>query len=183
MEVFMGSHSRILGSLAWCVVVVALAPPTAHAQLPDCEVLPNSNIFKIDDPDPVTQGNNLTYTISIGVAFGSPPSCVIVSDPVPANTTFQSLVASGPGPGSWSCSTPPPGSGGTVTCTHPSMGPGTHTLALVVMVDPGFTGTLSNVATLHADTPAPCGPPPPVCIIPEMTTVVVPVDLIEFRVE
>ena len=158
---------RVLGL---CMGLVVMSPQAVLAQLPNCEPFPHS---KTDSPDPVNQGNDVTYTITLASLLE--PTCFLFDDPLPANTTFQSLLAPG-----WTCTVPPVGSNGTVHC---SIGPtGPQVLTLVVRVDPDFSGTLSNVATVGWSV-APSCPPPPQCTVEETTTVDVPVELIEFRVE
>jgi hypothetical protein len=155
-----------------CVVVAVLIPRPVLAQLPNCER--SSQHSKTDSPDPVNQGNDLTYTITL-VPFLT-ETCFAFEDPIPANTTFQSLVAAG-----WTCTTPPVGSGGTVSCSKLLFQQ--EQLTLVVRVDPAFTGTLSNVGTVSMKVAPDCFPPPPTCTVEETTTVDVPVELIGFGVE
>ncbi|HQP93674.1 MAG TPA: hypothetical protein PK570_06925, partial [Thermoanaerobaculia bacterium] len=72
------------------------------------------------------------------------------SDTLPAGTTFVSLSA----PGGWSCTTPAPGAGGTVSCEIAAFGVGSATFTLVGRVAPDLaTGTaIVNTATLAATT-------------------------------
>jgi len=117
---------RVLGL---CMGLVVMSPQAVLAQLPNCEPFPHS---KTDSPDPVNQGNDVTYTITLASLLE--PTCFLFDDPLPANTTFQSLLAPG-----WTCTVPPVGSNGTVHC---SIGPtGPQVLTLVVRVDPDFSGT------------------------------------------
>ena len=151
-----------------------MSPQVALAQLPDCETQGPLNHFKTDSPDPVTQGNDLTYTITLTSFLRG--TCFVFDDPLPAATTFRSLAA----PAGWACTVPPVGSNGTVHC---SIGPtGAQLLTLVVRVDPGFSGQLTNVGTVSYAVAGSC-PPSPMCTVQETTTVVVPVELIEFGVE
>ncbi len=64
-------------------------------------------------PDPVTAGNNITYTQV--AANGGPANAlaVIFTEATPANTTFVSL----PTPAGWSCTVPVVGTAGNITCT------------------------------------------------------------------
>lgn len=156
-----------------CVTLVVLVPRPLFAQLPSCESVPFPH-SKTDNPDPVNQGNDLTYTIALTPFLTE--TCFVFEDPVPANTTFQSLVAPG-----WACTTPPVGSGGIVSCSKVLFQQ--EQLTLVVRVDSTFTGTLSNVGTVSMKVAPDCFPPPPVCTVEETTTVDVPVELIQFGVE
>jgi uncharacterized repeat protein (TIGR01451 family) len=111
------------------------------------------SVTKVDTPDPVTAGTNLTYTITVANAGPSNATSASLSDPMPAGTTFVSLAS----PGGWSCTTPAVGSGGTVSCSMASFGVGNAVFTLTVAVAPSTTaGTvLSNTATASAATTDP----------------------------
>jgi uncharacterized repeat protein (TIGR01451 family) len=110
------------------------------------------SVTKVDTPDPVTAGNNLTYTITVTNAGPSVAASVALSDTLPAGTTFVSLAS----PGGWSCTTPAVGSGGAVSCSNPSFGLAGAVFTLVVKVDPSASGTvLSNTATVSSATADP----------------------------
>jgi uncharacterized repeat protein (TIGR01451 family) len=108
-----------------------------------------------DAPDPVPPGGLLTYTLGLTQAGPSHAATVQLSDPLPAGTAFDSLVA----PAGWSCTTPAVGATGTVSCTIASLAPGSTSFTLVVAVDPGVVvgSSLSNTATVASATsdPAP----------------------------
>jgi uncharacterized repeat protein (TIGR01451 family) len=108
---------------------------------------------KLDGPDPVVAGNNLTYTITVSNAGPVNATSVSLSDPLPAGTTFVSVTP----PSGWGCTAPPVGSGGTVTCTNPVVGLGDHIFDLVVRVDRSVpAGTvITNTATVTAATADP----------------------------
>jgi uncharacterized repeat protein (TIGR01451 family) len=99
-------------------------------------------------PNPVTDGNNITYTQSVtnnGPAIGLSAS---FTDTVPTNTTFVSLVQ----PAGWVCVTPSVGGTGTITCTNPSVAVGaTANFPLVVKVNLGTAPgtTISNTANIN----------------------------------
>jgi uncharacterized repeat protein (TIGR01451 family) len=109
------------------------------------------SVAKTDSPDPVDAGAHLTYTITATNAGPDPAADTTVSDPLPAGTTLVSLVA----PPGWTCSTPPIGSGGTVSCTNPSFAPGSAVFTLVVQVGSAVPGgtVLSNTVTITSSTP------------------------------
>jgi uncharacterized repeat protein (TIGR01451 family) len=72
-----------------------------------------------DAPDPVTPGNNISYTQSItnngptGITASGATTTVTFTDTVPANTSLVSFTA----PANWTCVNTAVGSTGTVTCT------------------------------------------------------------------
>ncbi|MDG4556634.1 MAG: DUF11 domain-containing protein, partial [Candidatus Contendobacter sp.] len=112
------------------------------------------SVTKIDSPDPVTAGTNLTYTITANNAGPNTAASVSLSDTLPADTTFESVSV----PGGWSCSTPAVGAGGTLTCSIASLSAlANATFTLVVAVSPSVAnGTvLSNTATLSSTTTDP----------------------------
>ena len=102
-------------------------------------------VTKIDTPDPVTAGTNLTYTITVSNAGPDPAAAASFSDTLPAGTTFVSL---SPVAG-WTCTT-----GATVSCSNPSFAVGSAVFTLTVAVAPGVpAGTvLSNTATVTSTT-------------------------------
>ena len=111
------------------------------------------SVTKVDTPDPVTAGNNLTYTITVNNAGPSTAATVSLSDTLPAGTTFVSLSA----PGGWSCGTPAVGGTGTITCTNPSLPIGNAVFTLTVNVNAGVAnGTvITNTATVSSVTTDP----------------------------
>jgi len=111
---------------------------------------------KADDVDPVTAGNNLTYTLVVNNPGPSDAQSVLVSDPIPANTTFVSLAQNG-GP-AFTCSTPAVGGTGTVNCSIATLPAGMSvTFTLIVKVDATTAdGTvLSNTVTVTSSTADP----------------------------
>jgi uncharacterized repeat protein (TIGR01451 family) len=104
------------------------------------------SITKVDSPDPVTAGTNLTYTITVTNAGPSNAASVSLSDTLPAGTTFVSLSS----PAGWSCTTPTVGAGGTVSCSNASLAAGSAVFTLTVQVGASVAnGTvISNTATV-----------------------------------
>ena len=66
-----------------------------------------------DTPDPVSQGNNITYTQSVINNGPAAETNATFTDTIPANTTLISFVP----PANWTCNTIAVGGTGTFTCT------------------------------------------------------------------
>ncbi|MBK5258594.1 MAG: ExeM/NucH family extracellular endonuclease [Thermoanaerobaculia bacterium] len=111
------------------------------------------SVTKVDTPDPVTAGTNLTYTITVNNAGPSDATTATLSDTIPAGTSFASLSS----PGGWSCTTPAVGASGTVSCSNPSLAPGNAVFTLTVGVPPSVPdGTvITNTATASSSTSDP----------------------------
>ncbi len=111
------------------------------------------SVTKVDTPDPVAPGSNLTYTITVANAGPSDAATLALSDTLPAGTTFVSVAS----PAGWSCTTPAVGAGGTIACSVATMASGNAAFTLVVQVGAGVTaGTvLSNTATVTSTTTDP----------------------------
>ena len=72
-----------------------------------------------DAPDPVNAGDDVTYTVVVTNNGPHTAPGATVTFPIPAGTTFESVTA----PAGWTCTAPPVGATGTVTCQHPSLAP------------------------------------------------------------
>jgi uncharacterized repeat protein (TIGR01451 family) len=133
-----------------------------------------------DDPDPVPVNSDLTYTITFTNNGPNAAAAASWTDTLPAGpsgTTFVSLS----GPAGWSCTTPPVGAGGTVSCSNPSFALGNAVFTLVVTVDPSEVGsTLTNTATITSTTSE--GAPGNESAT-ATTDVTVPVELMSFEIE
>ncbi|MDP6452813.1 MAG: trypsin-like serine protease [SAR202 cluster bacterium] len=105
-------------------------------------VLPPSadlEVTKTDSPDPVTAGGNLTYVVTVTNKGPDMALSVEVEDNLPSGTTFVSANAS-----QGSCGE----SSGTVLCNLQDLtGGATATATIVVTVDSGATGNLTNSAS------------------------------------
>ena len=142
---------RHLGS--WSLVVVLLALATAvPAQAGTSADL---QLTKTDSPDPVLPGGQITYDIVLFNAGPDISDFVSIDDTLPAGTTFVDLIVSDP---TWTCTTPPVGSAGTVSCSKDALDPNTSgPFTLIVAVDSGVApGTvITNTVTSSAETPDP----------------------------
>jgi uncharacterized repeat protein (TIGR01451 family) len=97
------------------------------------------SIAKLDDPDPVSAGAILTYTLSITNYGPNPATAVVVTDTLPAEVTYGG--ASGLG---WHCVH----AGGVVTCTRTSLDAGVAASIGVTVTAPASRGTITNTATI-----------------------------------
>jgi uncharacterized repeat protein (TIGR01451 family) len=126
----------------------AITTTTVGAPLADLSIIKN------DTPDPVTSGAQLTYTINVSNLGPNAASDLQLSDPLPSDTTFMSLTA----PVGWTCTTPPSGSNGTVSCSTASLasgGSGAFTLTVAVVAGLSGGSSISNTATITSATADP----------------------------
>jgi uncharacterized repeat protein (TIGR01451 family) len=97
-----------------------------------------------DSPDPVTAGNNLTFTQSVTNNSTTVPAYVVkLTQTTPAGTTFVSMTP----PAGWSCTTPVVGGTGTIECTKTTAlaaGASSGNFVFIVATDPA----LANGATI-----------------------------------
>lgn len=101
----------------------------------------------------VAAGSNLTYNVTVANAGPSDAVAVVLSDPLPAGTTFVSELQ-GTGP-AFACTTPAVGANGTVTCGIPSLAAGASATFTVVVNIPAATanGVIeANTATVSSTT-------------------------------
>jgi len=108
------------------------------------------SVTKTDSPDPVTTGNDLTYTVTVTNNGPDPATSVTVTDNLPAETTFVSCSSTGGG----ICG----GSGNNRTVTFVSLASGeSETITFVANVNCSVVGgtVISNTATVSSSTPDP----------------------------
>ena len=104
------------------------------------------SISKSDDADPVIAGTDLTYTLVVTNDGPSDATNVVVTDPLPAGTSFVSADGGGSE------------SAGTVTWNLGALADGaTATLHVTVHVDQARTAGLSNTAGVTSDVSDPDG--------------------------
>lgn len=102
-------------------------------------------------PAAAAADTDIVYSLTVTNLGPDAAASAAVTDPLPADVTFVSL----PNPAGWTCTTPVPGSGGTVSCTNPSFAAGDSTnFTLTVHIAPATTpGTfITNVATASTAT-------------------------------
>jgi uncharacterized repeat protein (TIGR01451 family) len=110
------------------------------------------SVTSTETPNPVTDGNNITYTQTVTNNGPAASGTATFTDTIPTGTTFVSFTV----PTGWSCGTLPTvgSSGGTITCTISSLAVNTATpvsFPLVVKASLGDTPgtTITNTATIN----------------------------------
>jgi uncharacterized repeat protein (TIGR01451 family) len=96
-------------------------------------------ISKADSPDPVTVGDNLTYTITVTNLGPDAATNVVVTDTLPSGVRFVSA--------SPECVH----AAGVVTCNLGTI-PAGDSVTITIVVTPTARGTISNTATVTSDT-------------------------------
>src|SRR5439155_24847293 len=110
------------------------------------------SVTKSGTPASPAPGAELTYTVTASSAGPSTATSTVVSDSIPAGTTFLRL-SSGTG-----CASPPVGGGGDLTCSIASFASGASTTLVFVVKTPSSTpaGTvIANTATVTSGTADP----------------------------
>jgi uncharacterized repeat protein (TIGR01451 family) len=106
--------------------------------------LADLQVTKSDDPDPVTAGSTLMYTLVVTNHGPSPASNVVLTDPLPSGVTFLSLETSQGAAGH---------EDGVVTAELGDMALGdSATITIIVAVDASMTDGLLNEAQVTSDT-------------------------------
>jgi len=96
-----------------------------------------------DNPDPVSAGGTLTYTVSVNNLGPSAATNVTVTDTIAATTTFVSAIGTG-----WACTQ----AGVVVTCTRASLAAGAAPSIAVVVTAPVQGGSITNTAAVSTTT-------------------------------
>lgn len=108
-------------------------------------------VSKTSDSDEVMPGADITYSISVTNDSSVSAEDATLTDAIPVGLTFLSLSS----PAGWECTTPAVGSGGTITCTNPSLAQTAGDLFMLVVRVPEDAegGTFfSNTATVSTTT-------------------------------
>jgi len=118
--------------------IVEPTPTTPQAEV----VQPTMTLTKLDTPDPVAAGANLTYTLNFTIANASATN-VTMTDEIPANTTFVSASD----PGKYDATT------NKVTWNYGNLAAGNYVATLKVKVySPLANGTkISNTAIIDSN--------------------------------
>jgi uncharacterized protein len=122
-------------------------PVVAYFSFPTADL----SLAKSAGSNPIVTGSRLSYTIAVENGQADPAYSVVVSDQVPAGTSFVSMTTTTPG---WTCGLPDVTTG-IVGCTTASLAPGgTATLTLTVDVPCALADTtpISNTATVTSVT-------------------------------
>jgi uncharacterized repeat protein (TIGR01451 family) len=112
------------------------------------------SIFKLvsSSQDQVAAGSAGTFQIFIANSGPDDATNVVLTDVIPANTTFGAMIqTSGP---TFSCTTPAVGSGGTVTCTRATLARGdsaSFDFGFTVNAGTAVGTTITNTATVTSD--------------------------------
>ncbi|WP_395376210.1 hypothetical protein [Marinicella sp. W31] len=102
------------------------------------------SITKTDRADPVSPGNNLTYTIQVDNAGPSDAADVVVTDTLPAGVTFVSTTG---------CTEDP---NGVPTCSLGTVAAGgSSSFTVVVSIDAATSGAIDNTASVASSTTDP----------------------------
>ena len=105
----------------------------------------NMQITGSDAPDPVVNGANLTYTLTVTNAGPDAGTNATFAGSPDAHLTFQSITS----PAGWNCTTPAVNASGPINCTNASLANGASAQFTLVMklVASGSGGTLSSTFT------------------------------------
>ena len=109
------------------------------------------SVTNVGTPNPVSPGNNITYTQAVTNSGPIDAANAVFSEAVPANTTFQSISA----PAGWTCVTPAVNGTGNISCTNPLVANGAvGSFTVVVKVNAATTfGTqIVDVVSVTAGT-------------------------------
>ena len=132
-------------------------------------------------PATVAQGGALDYTVTASNTGNAPATGVVVTDAVPAGTTFVSETqTSGP---TFTCTDPAVGAGppAAVSCTLASLAAGASaTFAIVDQANANVTSAITNTATVTATNVSPSDTDDSATVITQVEgTVVLPLQIVQ----
>jgi uncharacterized repeat protein (TIGR01451 family) len=136
----LSTHNQLIQEGQTGATIYYAQPPT-----------PALTISKTDGQANASPGESLTYTIQVdNTSSGSTAGAatgVVVTDTIPAGTSYGSCAVTTPASGTWSCSE----SGGVVTFTQSGWidAGAAATLAVTVTADQGISGSLTNAARVN----------------------------------
>lgn len=138
------------------LVVAAVAAVFSSALLRAAAISADLSVVKTrTTPAPAHPGDVIGYDIAVTNNGIDAATNVVVTDVVPANTTFdEGGIVTAPG---WNCTLPPVGGTGTMTCTIASFASGASAdFYLEADVDVGSKVVeVDNTAAVSSDTPDP----------------------------
>ncbi|HWM92144.1 MAG TPA: hypothetical protein VN493_15375 [Thermoanaerobaculia bacterium] len=100
----------------------------------------------VDSPDPVEAGDVLTYMVTVTNGGPGEASDIVVEVSLPAGATLRSADGMG-----WACAS----SGGTVSCSRPSLDPGTAPVLTIEVEAPVAEGTAELAVEVTSTTSDP----------------------------
>ncbi len=147
---------RVTSLAAFAAGALFLSGLALNGQAQSAGPIPQANlgVTKIGSAEQVPPDSDISYNITVTNSGPNGAVNATLDDTLPGNMTFVSLVA----PTGWTCSTPAPGSGGTISCSNPSLAPTAGEFFTLVGHVPPATpvGTIyTNTATVEATTSDP----------------------------
>jgi uncharacterized repeat protein (TIGR01451 family) len=130
------------------LAIILTIVPVAFAGTPTFDV----GVTKTG-PSTINRGADIPYTVQVTNVGNTAATTVQLTDALPPGMTFTSLSQSGP---VFTCSTPPVGSNGTVSCSIATLAAGaTTTFTIVGTVSSSAPGgsTVSNTASVTTTSP------------------------------
>jgi uncharacterized repeat protein (TIGR01451 family) len=120
-------------------LLLLLCLMTTQQAYADVDILVNQS----DSPDPVPSGGTLTYTINVSNNGPDDATGVVLTDTIPASSTFVSRSTT---KGTCSGTT-------TVTCNIGALANGESAVVTIVVTAPTTAGTISNTADATRNEP------------------------------
>ncbi len=108
-------------------------------------------VIKLANAEEVLAGSNVTYSIQVFNGGPTNAANAALNDTLPGDMTFVSLAA----PAGWTCSSPAPGAGGTVSCSNPNLAPTAGVVFTLIGHVDGATPagtTYTNTASVSTST-------------------------------